>query len=228
MFGLSFFDTLLLIGGPLVGAAVVLLALRLFAGKAAETKIESEVIAERVRSVGKLVGLEVCAKEIATATTGLSWMPPLLLSQAKVAMIFHFERQYFVDLSEIQRHDVHKIEPGRYRLTLPPVKGDLRLTDVTPYDIQSGRVLGLLDVIQMNAQRQKDLMMRAQEQAAMLYTSGDARYKSDARASIERQLRTLFALFDAEVEMVWPGEAPAQHRAGAEPRTYAESGPARS
>jgi len=206
MLGLSFFDTVLLIGGPLVGAAAVILFMRLFTGKAAQTRVESDVIAERVRSVGKLVGLEVCAKEIATATTGLAWMPPVLLTQAKMAMIFHFERQYFVDLSEIQRTDVHRIEPGRYRLTLPPVRGDLRLTDVTPYDIQSGRVLGLLDVIQMNAQRQKDLMSRAQEQAAKLYTSGDARYKSDARASIERQLRTLFALFDAEVEMIWPGE----------------------
>lgn len=213
MLGLSFFDTVLLIGGPLVGAAGMFFFFRLFVNKTAETKIEADTIAERVRAVGKLVGLEVCAKEIATATTGLAWMPPMLLSQAKMAMIFHFERQYYVDLSEIQRHDVQRIEPGRYRLTLTPVRGDLRLTDVTPYDIQSGRVLGLLDVIQMNAQRQKELMARAQEQASNLYTAGDARYKSEARASIERQLRTLFSLFDAQVDIVWPGETKDNDRA---------------
>lgn len=207
--GLTLFDTILLIGGPLVGIIVTVIVLRLFSGKAAKTTIETDTIAERVRSVGKLVGLEVCAKEIATATSGVAWVPPLLLSQAKMAMIFHFERQYFVDLSVIGPQDVHRLAPGRYRLHLPPVKGDLRLTDVSPYDIQSGRVLGLLDVIQMNAARQKDLMTKAQEQASTLYTAGDSRYKSEARASVERQLRTLFALLDSHVDIVWPDSEPA-------------------
>lgn len=204
MFGLSFFDTVLLIGGPIVGIVATVIVLRVFTGKTAKTTIESATIAERVRSVGKLVGLEVCAKEIATATSGLSWIPPLLLSQAKLAMIFHFERQYFVDLSIVGAQDVQRAGPGRYRLHLPPVRGDLRLTDVSPYDIQSGRVLGLLDVIQMNAQRQKELMIKAQEQASNLYTAGDSRYKAEARSSIERQLRTLFSLLDADVEIIWP------------------------
>ncbi len=204
MLGLSFFDTVLLIGGPIVGIVGTVLVLRVFTGKAAKTTIETDTIAERVRSVGKLVGLEVCAKEIATATSGLSWVPPLLLSQAKMAMIFHFERQYYVDLSVVGQSDVKRLATGRFRLTLPPVQGDLRLTDVAPYDIQSGRVLGLLDVIQMNAARQKDLMAKAQEQAANLYTAGDSRYKTEARASIERQLRTLFSLLGSEVDIVWP------------------------
>ncbi len=226
MFGLSFFDTVLLIGGPLVGIIGTVFVLRLLAGKTAKTVVESDTIAERVRSVGKLVGLEVCAKEIATATSGWSWAPPMLLSQAKLAMIFHFERQYYVDLATVQPSDVRKLGPGRYRLRLPSVQGDLRLTDVTPYDIQSGRVLGLLDVIQMNAQRQKDLMARAQEQAAELYTAGDTRYKLEARASIERQLNTLFSLLGSSVEFEWADadrRTPAQQVVDAQPAVAASN-----
>ncbi len=211
MLGMSLFDHLLLFGGLLVGGGVVFLAFRAFADKVAPTRVTSDTIAERVRAVGKLVGLEVCAKEIATATSGWSWMPPLLLSQAKMAMIFHFERQYSIDLIEITPDDVKRLGAGRYRLRVPNIRGDLRLTDVAPYDIQSGRVLGLLDVIQMNADRQGELMRKAQEQAAGLFEKGETKYVAEAQASIERQLRTLFRLFDAEVEFEWsdsPVETP--------------------
>lgn len=206
MFGLSFLDHILLIGGLLLGGGIVFLAFRAFANKAAPTRVTSDAIAERVRAVGKLVGLEVCAKEIATATTGWSWMPPLLLSQAKMAMIFHFERQYSIDLHDITDDHVTRHAPGRYRLRVPVIRGDLRLTNVEPYDIQSGRVFGVLDVIQMNAERQGELMRRAQDQAAQLFDKGEAKYIAEAQQSIERQLRTLFALFDAQVEFVWPDE----------------------
>lgn len=173
--------------------------------------VTTEAITEHVRAVGRLVGLEVCAKEIATATRGWSWLPPILLSQARLAMIFSFEKQYAIDLGRLSRRDVTLAGPGKYRLRLPPVQGLLRLIDVTPYDIQDGRVLGLLDVIQMTAERQKALMTQAQSQASELYAASESRYLAEARRSIERQLGTLFGLFGLEVELEWGGAARDEH-----------------
>lgn len=192
-----------------IGLAVGLLVLgglwlviRAQRNKPAE-KPKVELIAEHVKAVGKLIGLEVSAKEIATATKGWSWMPPLLLSQARVAMIFCFDKQYFVDLARITADSVEEIAPGRYRLRMPPIDGTLRLTDVQPYDIQDGRLLGLLDVIQMNAGTQRQLMQGAQEQAAELFTSNDRRYRDEAQRSIERQLVALLGFFDVRVDLDW-------------------------
>lgn len=197
-----------------MGVAIVLL-MRRRASQAAPVQVQSVTVAERVRSVGKLVGLEVHAKEIATTTKGWGWVPPILLSQAKIAMIFHFEKQYFVDLNRLRSSDVEEIRAGdpvtgdrpRYRVHMPPVEGQLRLTDVTPYDIQAGRILGLVDVIQMNAPTQASLMRSAQGQAAELFEHNGDRYEREAVQSIERRLESFLRLFDAEVEIVWPTAA---------------------
>lgn len=194
----------LLAGGLLVA---LVFALRRKAASAPVTFDEAQVMAERVRAVGKLVGLEVHAKEIATSTKGWSWVPPLLLSQAKVAMIFHFDKQYYVDLSRLTAIDIDQITPGRYRVRMPEVEGTLRLSDLTPYDIQAGRVFALFDVIQMTASTQKELIRAAQQQAAALFQENEARYRGEAERSIENQLRTLLGFFDAEVEFVWPGRS---------------------
>lgn len=185
------------------GGVVVTFLLMRRAGAAAPETFSSVAIAERIRAVGRLVGLDVNAKEIATTTKGWSWMPPLLLSQARVAMIFHFEKQYSVDLARLRPDDVREIAPGHFRITLPPIEGSLRLTDLEPYDIQAGRVLGLLDIIQVNAATQKELMRRAQDQAASLFTNNDARYQSEARASVQRHLKALLSLFDITVDIEW-------------------------
>lgn len=173
-----------------------------------EDRLIVQTVVERVQAVGKLVGLEVCAKEIATATSGWAWMPPLLLSQARLAMIFHFEKQYVVDLSTIGPDEVSQLGPGRFRVVLPPIQGHLRLLEVTPYDIQNARVLGLLDVVSMTADRQRELMRRAQQQAAELYEANDARYLAAARLSIERHLRSLMDLFGVRVEVAWASPPP--------------------
>ncbi|MBC7772278.1 MAG: DUF4230 domain-containing protein [Pyrinomonadaceae bacterium] len=165
--------------------------------------VSTQMIAERVCSVGKLVALEVSAKEIATASAGWSWLPPLIFNQAKLAMIFHFEKQYSIDLASISADDIREIGPGKCRLRLPLIVGQLRLTNMTPYDIQSARVLGLLDLIPMTAERQKDLMERAQHQAAGLFEAWDARYLAEARVSAERQLRMLMDLLGTQVEFEW-------------------------
>lgn len=197
---------LALVGG---GAAAWLLRGRFSRTPGQATMASVEVIAERVRAVGKLVGLEVCAKEIATASTGWNWLPPILLSQARLAMIFNFEKQYVVDLSRVGEREITPLGPGRFRVVLPPIEGQLRLLDVTPYDIQNARVLGLLDVIPMTAERQRELMKRAQQEAADLFRANDARYLRDARVSVERHLCSLMDLFGVRVEVAWSSDEPA-------------------
>lgn len=195
------------VAGALLAAAIFIV-LRHRAGR--KRKIEEPgkvdqtiVLAERVRSVGRLVGLEVMVKEIATASRGFQWMPPLLLSQAKVAMIFHFEKQYSIDLARIDDGDIEQIGINRFRVTLPEIDGTLRLSDVTPYDIQHGRVLGLFDVIPMTAERQTELMAAAQRDAATLYESKEPKYLAEAKRSVARHLSSLLELFDVKVEVVW-------------------------
>lgn len=207
-------DTILIISLSVLSGVLLAVVLILWfrrAGENAPEVIRTDMLTERVRAVGKLVGLEVHAKEIATSKKGWAWLPPLVLSQAKLAMIFHFEKQYAVDLARLSKHDVEEVEGEsfdrpRFRIVLPDIEGTLRLTDVTPYDVQAGRILGLLDVIQMNAERQKALIDTAQEQAASLFETNEARYINDAKRSIERHLGALFKLVDAEVEFEWADE----------------------
>lgn len=197
--------------GVAAGAAVTLLVVLLLHRRpaASAAAVRTDALAERIRAVGKLVGLEVHAKEIATSTRGVSWLPPLILSQAKLAMIFHFERQYYVDLSRLDRARVIEHAPGEFRVTLPPIEGALRLTDVVPYDIQAGRILGLIDVIQMTAAAQKDLMRAAQDEAAGLFERSESRYLDEARRSIERHVESLARLLGARVAVTWAESAPA-------------------
>lgn len=203
-------EILALVGGTVVClTAGVIIAFVWIARRsnAEPTKIDVHGVAERVRATGSLVGLEVAAKEIATATKGWGWLPPIVMSQARLAMIFQFEKQYAVDLGLLRAEDVERLGADRYRITLPEVQGKLRLVDVSPYDIQAGRMLGLLDVIPMNAERQRELMQTAQEQAGELLAASEASYLRQARASIERQLRSLLGLFDMEIEIAWREES---------------------
>ena len=194
-----------------IGVAVVAIVLGIGVGyiwlvrrsAAQPTKIDVHGVTERVRATGSLVGLEVAAKEIATATKGWGWLPPIVLSQAKLAMIFQFEKQYAVDLGALRPDDVERLGAGSFRITLPSIQGKLRLVDVSPYDIQSGKVMGLLDVIPMGADRQRELMKAAQEQAGKLLGSSEAQYVRRAQASIEKQLRALLGLFEVELEIRW-------------------------
>jgi hypothetical protein len=160
-------------------------------------------ITQKVSAVGRLVALEVNSKEIATAHKGVAWLPPIILSRAKVAMIFHFEKQYSIDLSQIAPEDVRQIGPGRYRLRLPAIEGRLRLTDAEPYDVQDGRVLGFIEVIPINAERQKELMQEAKAEAAKVLESADRGYESLARASVERQIAGVLEMLGIDVEIQW-------------------------
>lgn len=204
---------LVLVGCALGGGGVLFVLWRLRRRVAAkpfrEERVVTQTIAERVRAVGKLVALEVCAKEITTASAGWGWLPPLILSQARLAMIFHFEKQYSLDLALIGPEDVTDLGHGRFRLRLPEMEGALRLIDMTPYDIQSARILGLLDLIPMTADRQRELMKKAQTQAASIFENSDRKYLGEARVSAERHLRALLEMMGVSVEFEWPEvEAP--------------------
>ncbi len=199
-------ELLLILAGIILGAGVLIGAQRLFGRKAKVQTVHTHTVFEQVRAVGRLVGMEVCAKEIATSTKGFSWLPPILLSQARVAMIFQFEKQFSVDLARIREQDVKETAPGKYRIDLPAIEGVLRLVDVQPYDIQAGRVLGLLDIIQVDAATQGELMRKAQTQAADLYTTNDAKYAAEAKRSVERQLKSFLSLFDVDAQIGWRSE----------------------
>ena len=197
-------------GGLLAAAVLIVLRHRASRKRATAEPVKPDqtiVLSERIRSVGRLVGLEVMVKEIATASRGFQWMPPLLLSQAKVAMIFHFEKQYSIDLTRIEHTDIEQVGHNRFRIVLPAIEGSLRLSDVTPYDIQHGRVLGLFDVIPMTAERQTQLMAAAQKDAATLYESKEPKYLAEAKRSVARHLSSLLELFDVKVEVVWSDDA---------------------
>jgi hypothetical protein len=196
----------LVLGAVIVG--VVLLLLRRSGEKAPIQVLATDFVAERVRAVGKLVALEVHAKEIATTTKGWGWLPPIVLSQAKIAMVFTFDKQYYVELGRLKQEDVVETSPGCFTVRLPAVEGSLRLADVRPYDIQAGRLLGLLEVIPMSAQTQGALMEAAREQASELFARSESRYAEEAKRSVERQVRTLLALFDATVTIEWADRSP--------------------
>lgn len=206
----------LFIGLLLAGVVLLLLRKRTRSDSIDGARVTTEIIAERVRATGKLVGLEVSAKEIATAKKGWDWLPPLLMSPAQLAMIFHFDKQYSVELGRISNEHIETLGPGRYRLTLPPIEGQLRLTDVRPYDIQDGKVLGLLDVIQMKANAQGQLMQKAQEEAAQLFETSDQGYRDEAKRSIRKHLEALFHLIGADVEVIWDEPEPKPERAESE------------
>ncbi len=183
-----------------LGGLVTFLVLRIF-GRKAEVRTITSSITERIRSVGKLTGLEVISKEIVTQTKGLNWLPPLLLSQARLAMIFHFEKQYYVDLSQLEADAVRRSGPNRFVIVLPAIEGNLNLHEVIPYDIQSGKLLGLLEVFKMDAAAQGEMMKRAQVEAAQLYEENAAKYECEARRAIARQVNGLLELFEVSVEV---------------------------
>lgn len=196
-------EAILVLLGIVVGGVIALLLFKRLGAMAPTRTVTLDAVIDQVRAVGKLVGLEVHAKEIATSTKGWSWVPPLLLSQAKVAMIFFFEKQYFIDLSKLTKRDVRDVGDGRYVVILPALEGTLRLTDLKPYDVQAGRILGLLDVIQMTAETQEKLMRDAQRDASSLFERHEGRYLAEAHRSVERQLAALMRLVDAEVSFEW-------------------------
>ena len=160
-------------------------------------------VTQQVSAVGRLVALDVNAKEIATATSGPDWLPPALLTRAKVALVFHFERQYALDLNALEAEDIVRLSPGRVRLRPPPIRSRTTLVDLEPYDIQSGKLFGLLEIIPMNAARQRRLMAAARESACTLSDADEQSHIALARASAEREIRRALQSLGLAVEFDW-------------------------
>ena len=86
------------------------------------------------------------------------------LKRATGGMIdIEFIVQYLV-LAHSHRHGDLVRNLGN--IALLQMASGMRLIDMTPYDIQSARILGLLDLIPMTADRQRELMKKAQTQQA--------------------------------------------------------------
>jgi len=160
-------------------------------------------VTQRVASVGRFVALEVTAKEIATASTGPQWLPPVLLTRAKVAMIFHFRHEYALDLAALSQGDITTTRSGRVRLRMPELKANTVLVDLEPYDIQSGKIFGLIEVIPMGAARQRTLMAAARKQAGTITEEDDQSQRAMARASAEKHIRRMLGHAHLAVEFDW-------------------------
>jgi uncharacterized protein DUF4230 len=195
---------LIVFGIGLVGGIVGLFVLkRAFSRKRVSSTVHAHAVIDRVRETGRLVGLDVRAKEIATSTQGWGMLPALLFTQAKLAMIFEFEKQYAVDLARLRDEDIERVGVDRVVLHMPRVESSLRMLSLTPYDIQAGRVLGLVDVIPMSAERHGELLDVARKQAVEVFEEADARYAAQARSSIENRLRAVLRMCGVEAEFVW-------------------------
>lgn len=181
--------------------------------KSRKPRVEVHTIVDRVRAVGRLVGLEVSTKEITTQTSGgFKWIPSLLISPARLAVIFFFEAQYSVDLSELTVESVRHIEDNRYELTLPPVTDRFLFRDLEAYDIQSGKLLGLIEITGLDADTHNDLVQRARAEAESLFRQQADRYEQQARETIARQVVSLLGLFDVAVQIRFATPAPAAAR----------------
>lgn len=198
---MSLLISIVIVQSILLAGLGVLLFLRWKGVGKVEREIDVHRIVERVRAVGKLVGFEVLHKEIVTEIEKLKWMPKMLVTPARVAMIFYFEKQYYIDLLKLSEADIEEIAPGRYMLTIPPLAGDFCVRQMEAYDIQSRKVVGLFDATGIDEQRFNHLMERAREEAENLYEKQADRYEVQARESIARLIKGLFDRFDIDVRI---------------------------
>jgi Protein of unknown function (DUF4230) len=159
-------------------------------------------VTQRVASVGRFVALEVTAKEIATASTGPQWLPPALLTRAKVAMIFHFRHEYTFDLAALSDSDIMP-QRGRLKLRMPEMQSNTVLVDLEPYDIQSGKVFGLIEVIPMGAARQRKLMAAARQEAGTVGVEDEHAQRAMARSSAEKHIRKMLGHARLVVDFDW-------------------------
>lgn len=191
-----------------LGGGVMFILLRRSKGGMAEpTRTLSESIVERVQSVGRLTGLEVSSKEITTQVKGgFKWIPKLVISPARLAVIFHFETHYYVDLGHLEVTDVRMVGPNQYEIVLPRIEHTFMLKELEAYDIQAGRLLGLLDITSLDAETHNDLMQRARTEAESMFQKQNERYSKQAERAVAQQMAALLQMFGVEVNVRWNGD----------------------
>jgi len=211
--------TALVVGAAAGGFAVWRLRGRR-APRAPEVAVHASI--EELRAIGELSVFKVLTKEIVTARDHwagdfgkryLEW----LFTSKKMAMIFAFDIDFRYDLRDpafrIERAD------GGYRMSLPPMRYDIHIRDITFYDEQKGRVLPWLlpDLVTavfgsgFDEQDRNRLKDEARAQAESLASNLVQRLRPEVQSSARESLELLARGFTKDrVEVVFETSRPVQ------------------
>jgi len=155
---------------------------------------------KQMQSIGELSVFRILAKEIVSAEDHRfgesgekywSW----LLGPKKMVMIFEFEVDFRYDLRD-PAFGIHEVG-GLHRISMPPVKPEIRLRDLSFYDEQQGELLswalpGLLSKVlgdrfdvkvknQLKERARQDVQLLAVDQAKALRS----KVEESARQTLE-------------------------------------------
>lgn len=187
-----------------------------------EPKVQVHASVEELRALGELSVFKVLTKEIVTARDHwagefgqryLEW----LFTSKKMAMIFTFDIDFRYDL----RDPAFRIEDtgGAFRLTMPPLRYDLHIRDITFYDEQKTRMMPWLlpDLVNaafgagFNERDRNHLKDEARAQAESLASNLVQRLRPEVQSSARETLVLLARGFtEAPVEIVFHETKPVQ------------------
>lgn len=209
-----------LAAGVITGGLVVWALRRGSSSKAPAVQVHASV--EELRALGELSVFKVLTKEIVTARDHwagefgqryLEW----LFTSKKMAMIFTFDIDFRYDL----RDPAFRIEDtgGAFRLTMPPLRYDLHIRDITFYDEQKTRMAPWLlpDLVNaafgagFNERDRNHLKDEARAQAESLASNLVQRLRPEVQSSARETLLLLARGFtEAPVEIVFHETKPVQ------------------
>ncbi|WP_069638061.1 DUF4230 domain-containing protein [Campylobacter pinnipediorum] len=122
--------------------------LQLQKAKNNESKVESVLKIEQLKSIGELSVFQVYSKEIVTKTDHafgnfgkeyLRW----LVSEKKLSMIFEFEINFVYDLTS-EKMQIQEITNSKFHITMPPCKYKFSIADMKFYDEKNGKFIPFL------------------------------------------------------------------------------------
>jgi|APTNR8051073442_1049403.scaffolds.fasta_scaffold00131_21 hypothetical protein len=209
-----------LAAGVITGGLVVWALRRGSTTRAPKVQVHASV--EELRALGELSVFKVLTKEIVTARDHwagefgqryLEW----LFTSKKMAMIFTFDIDFRYDL----RDPAFRIEDtgGAFRLTMPPLRYDLHIRDITFYDEQKTRMAPWLlpDLVNaafgagFNERDRNHLKDEARTQAESLASNLVQRLRPEVQSSARETLLLLARGFtEAPVEIVFHETKPVQ------------------
>lgn len=209
-----------LAAGVITGGLVVWALRRGSATRGPKVQVHASV--EELRALGELSVFKVLTKEIVTARDHwagefgqryLEW----LFTSKKMAMIFTFDIDFRYDL----RDPAFRIEDtgGAFRLTMPPLRYDLHIRDITFYDEQKTRMAPWLlpDLVNaafgagFNERDRNHLKDEARTQAESLASNLVQRLRPEVQSSARETLLLLARGFtEAPVEIVFHETKPVQ------------------
>jgi hypothetical protein len=194
-FGLAF--------GLVIAVAFAILWRRGRAGKPSrEARISLGRQIKQMQSIGELSVFRILAKEIVSAEdhrfgeSGEKYWSWLLASK-KMVMIFEFEVDFRYDLRD-QAFGIREVN-GMHRITMPPVKPEIRLRDLSFYDEQQGELLswalpGLLSKVlgdRFDVKVKNQLKERAKEDVQLLAVDQAKALRSKVEESARQTLELI-------------------------------------